>query len=737
MPTPFKWIADFVTAFSSGSTDSRSPWAVALPNGGFMVPFVIAGATNTNIYSNYINAGGVGNSARIIFSSANIDAEQPAMAVLADGRRVYVFTQAPNAGGGDVQDVYAVIDYGATGTTTGSNLEPAFLVSGGAGAQVDPVVAANMVTGGFAIAINDQSVVGGQLILKFYSNAGNLLNTITPGATTPGVSGFAAGDYRHISIANLANGNYVVTWYDASPEEARFQIYSASGGVIGSEVTIAAGGNSDYQPVLTVLGDGRFVVVNYESPGNEVVGRLYNADGTAALARFVIGANANQNNTQNVSAATLNDGRFVVVWQNAAGDIEGQVMFANGTPDGASFIANTSTAGIQSEPTVAVLADGRFVVTWTDTNTTGDTVVATIYDPRETNINQSGSSFNDDAYGTSFNDAYYAGTGHDTVRGQGGSDYILGEAGNDSLLGGDATDLLYGGLGNDNLQGEAGDDFVYGGVGDDTVSGAGGNDVLYGEGSNDFIAGDDGNDTVIGGDGNDSMYGYANDDAMDGGADNDTAYGGLGNDFIRGGAGNDVLIGEDGNDQLYGEDGADSLDGGIGADTFYGGAGNDTAVGGAGGDVLIGEAGQDDLRGGDDDDSIDGGADGDTLRGENGNDFIQGQDGDDFIDGGANVDDLRGGNGNDTIIGGSGGDTMYGNAGNDVFRFAVGSGSDAIVGWEDGLDRIDISTYAGATFANTVITQVGGDTRVTFVSGDSVLLIGVSAATVTIADFIT
>jgi len=739
MPTPFKWIADFVVPMGASGASDRNPWAIALPNGQFQIIATSGFATDTDPSIRAYNAGGTSVlGASSLESSSTISSDQAAGAVLTDGRRVYVWTQEPVPSAGDLRDVYAEVRFGNSATGTDS-IAP-FLVAGGAGNQFDPVVAAGAF-GGFAIALKDANIAGGQLNVYFYNVAGTLVNTVAPANTTAGV---LANEGRQVSITGLTNGNYVVAWGDGSPFETRARIYDSVGVAVTAEFTLDAGGGNDVSPVVTALADGRFVVVFADnSPpgesGNGFSGKIFNADGTIAVDTFGIGTGLDIGN-RTPSVGALADGRFVVVWGESNGgniDIVGQIMFADGTKDGADFIVNTATTGNQADPTVAVLADGRFVVTWTDEEPADDVIMATIFDPRETNINMSGSSYSDDLYGTSFNDAVYAGAGNDTVRGQGGADYILGEAGNDSLLGGDGGDLLYGGANNDNLQGEVGDDFLYGGVGDDTVSGGAGADIVYGEDGNDFLAGDDGNDTVIGGAGNDQMYGYANDDAMDGGLGADTMYGGTGNDFLRGGAGADVLIGEDGNDQLYGEDGDDSLDGGAGADTFYGGAGADFAQGGAGGDVLIGEAGNDDLRGGDDDDSIDGGADNDTLRGEAGNDFIQGGDGDDFIDGGSGTDDLRGGAGNDTIIGGAGGDTMYGNAGSDVFRFAVGSGADAIVGWEDGLDRIDISTYAGATFANTVITQVGGDTRVTFVGGDSVLLIGINAATITIADFIT
>ncbi|MDX2198780.1 MAG: hypothetical protein SF069_07395, partial [Phycisphaerae bacterium] len=357
---------------------------------------------------------------------------------LSDGRRAYVWTEAPTAGGGDLHDVYAEIRF--ANSATGTDDVARFLVGGGAGNQYDVAIAANASSGGFAIAYQDRSVADGQLTVKFYSVAGVLLTTVAQANVSVGLND-ESFPKREVSIVGLSNGNYLVAWSDGATDNVFGRVYTSNGFAATGQVTLVTGTGYTSLPALTALADGRFVAVVWDNA--TIKGRIFNNDGTVSSPEFEMTSAADFNDGIEPSIAALQDGRFVVVWKSG-GDIRGQVMFADGTKDGAEFVANTDTTGTQQDATVAALADGRFVVSWTDKSTGTDRVMATIFDPRETNINQSGSSFGDDAYGTSFNDAYYAGAGNDTVRGQGGSDYILGEAGNDSLLGGDATDLLYG-----------------------------------------------------------------------------------------------------------------------------------------------------------------------------------------------------------------------------------------------------------------------------------------------------
>ena len=79
------------------------------------------------------------------------------------------------------------------------------------------------------------------------------------------------------------------------------------------------------------------------------------------------------------SVAAYSDGRFVVAWTDlhpaddgSGGAIRAQTFSATGAKSGVQFLVNTTTPGLQNEPTVATLSDGRFVVAWSDYSGTGD-----------------------------------------------------------------------------------------------------------------------------------------------------------------------------------------------------------------------------------------------------------------------------------------------------------------------------------------------------------------------------
>lgn len=128
-------------------------------------------------------------------------------------------------------------------------------------------------------------------------------------------------------------------------------------------------------------------------------------------------------------------------------------------------------------------------------------------------------------------------------------------------------------------------------------------------------------------------------------------------------------------------------------------------------------------------DTIDGSEFGDALRGYAGNDLIHGlagndlligDVGDDRILGGLGSDRLNGGAGNDYLNGNKGNDQLLGRAGADRFAFALHGGSDRILDFEDGVDRIEITSGA-ERFSDLRLAQVGDDVRVAF--ADTVVLV--------------
>jgi len=286
-------------------------------------------------------------------------------------------------------------------------------------------------------------------------------------------------------------------------------------------------------PSVTALADGRFVISwmdTSQSGGDTSIAairaQVFNADGSPSGAEFLVNTTTASDQLK-PSITALADGRFVISWEDFSASgadtsfvaIRAQVFNSDGSPFGSEFLVNTTTANSQFNPSVATLADGRFVVSWSDLSsgagdTSGYAIRAQIFDPREAAVTLVGSGLDDDFVGTRFDDVMSRLVGDDLLHGRGGDD---------NLRGGVGTDLLKGGTGNDRLWGGGADDLMRGGQGDDRLYGGKGNDILNG---------------------------------------------GLGLDLMVGGAGDDLLRGKDGDDTLNGGLGRDRMTGGTGADTF-------------------------------------------------------------------------------------------------------------------------------------------------------------------------
>jgi len=181
------------------------------------------------------------------------------------------------------------------------------------------------------------------------------------------------------------------------------------------------------------------------------------------------------------------------------------------------------------------------------------------------------------------------------------------------------------------------------------------------------------------------------------------------NDTLGAAAGANVLRGNDGADSIVGGIGFDDINGNTGADYVRGGSGDDWAVGGQDNDKLYGEGGNDQVLGNLGADLCDGGAGNDIVRGGQGNDLVRGGDGADW---------LAGDTGNDTVTGGAGADIFhtFGEAGLDrVTDFSLAQG-----------DRVNLAP--GSSYA---VAQVGADTLVTLSGGAQMVLVGVTASTLT------
>ncbi len=167
---------------------------------------------------------------------------------------------------------------------------------------------------------------------------------------------------------------------------------------------------------------------------------------------------------------------------------------------------------------------------------------------------------------------------------------------------------------------------------------------------------------------------------------------------------------------ITGTDAADTLIGDTTANTINALGGDDTVAGDLGDDIITGSGGDDILRGDLNDrttqddgiggnDIIFGGEGSDRIGGKSGNDILSGDAGDDFIWGDAGDDIIMGVTGDDILVG----DNFSGGSGSDLFVFGNGDGTDTILDFEVGSDRIGL-VEGELTFGDLTITQDGRNT---------------------------
>lgn len=120
------------------------------------------------------------------------------------------------------------------------------------------------------------------------------------------------------------------------------------------------------------------------------------------------------------------------------------------------------------------------------------------------------------------------------------------------------------------------------------------------------------------------------------------------------------------------------------------------------------------------------GRDNDLVDGNGGRDKIFLGSGDDVGFGGAGNDIIFGGRGKDVITGGLGNDKLYGGRDADIFVFNTGDGHDRISGFQDGLDKIDLSGTGFASFSELegAIHLRGHRAEITLGADQSIIVTG-------------
>lgn len=254
-----------------------------------------------------------------------------------------------------------------------------------------------------------------------------------------------------------------------------------------------------------------------------------------------------------------------------------------------------------------------------------------------------------------------------------------------------------------------------------SIYAGGGQDRIFGSRFNDIIDGGAGNDTIWAGDGDDFIQSSTGDDYIHGGAGNENIRWGLGdyippgNDTISGGAGHDLI-----NIWVVNSDER------TGARVYFNTAESGYAISTMGGKqntlrFFEMEQGWTHRA----NDTVDGsgaqiGSDriGINFNTRWGDDILIGSSGNDTLEGGEGRDTITGGRGNDIISanGEAYNPRAQGDGEVDTLRFQPGHGSDTILGFDTGIDILDVG---GRSYT---ATERADGTVLDFGNGDQILL---------------
>jgi hypothetical protein len=186
------------------------------------------------------------------------------------------------------------------------------------------------------------------------------------------------------TIGAASNGKFVVAWQsfgqDGDVEGVYFRRFAADG--LAETDEIQANQVTDYEqyePALAVDQspgfDGAFVLVwtSFLQPGGsdyDVVGRCFSANNNPLGNEFIVNAETgNDQAAPAVSHIPNGPSRYIVTWasKNEDGDnwgIYAQRLTPTCSKQAGPFLVNTTTANVQSQPTVASDSNGNFVIAW-------------------------------------------------------------------------------------------------------------------------------------------------------------------------------------------------------------------------------------------------------------------------------------------------------------------------------------------------------------------------------------
>ncbi|WP_380183227.1 Ig-like domain-containing protein [Kalamiella sp. sgz302252] len=367
--------------------DQNCPGVAALPDGGYVITWV---DVNTNtVMQRIYNADNTPATDEVIVASGTaLNATGgPEMAVFSDGAHggMYVTVWSCTGGTGDSSGTGVMGQiYGADGRPLGG----AFQVNTTTDSSQNYPDVVTLADGSFVVVwdSSDSGANGSDIRAVHYAVDAATGQVKVIGTGDFIVNSYTSGkQYKPVVVA-LEDGGYLVVWGseggDGSGSAIYAQRFDAADNRLGREFLVnvttdgnqGSGGDSfDVSHVLdaTLMADGN-VYISWQS--DKVDGAKNGVESVIVdinagyYSEFAVNTDATGDQTVSAVAA-LPDGGSIVVWQSASGDgagtcIKGQLLDAQGMPLGGEFVINSTTAGDQKDPQVAVLANGDIQVVW-------------------------------------------------------------------------------------------------------------------------------------------------------------------------------------------------------------------------------------------------------------------------------------------------------------------------------------------------------------------------------------
>ncbi len=203
------------------------------------------------------------------------------------------------------------------------------------------------------------------------------------------VNTYTTGNQLGITIAALSNGSFVVVWEDDSGLDGSGfgvfgQIFNATAAKVGSEFQVNTyTALTQINPSASPLSNGNFVVTwsdaSLDGAGYGIFGQMFNATGAKVGGEFQVNTDTTGNQAYS-SVSLLSNGDFVVSWQDDSGlDGSGLGIFSQIFNTSVILSSTTGTTAAASTTSNITLSTGTTAVASTTSNilpSTGTTAAA-------------------------------------------------------------------------------------------------------------------------------------------------------------------------------------------------------------------------------------------------------------------------------------------------------------------------------------------------------------------------